>query len=603
MVATAIHANLVGIELHDSKLRIVNGTPNVAPSYAGQTQYDEDNNILYIATGVSTAADWKSQSSVTKIIDKSAGTYSVLSTDNGYILSMTNTGARTITLPATPIGNFYIGIHDGAGTASTGNITVNAGSNIFQDGNPTFKITSDTSTFIFVFDTTVSTWVIASSFIGYQPVVSSIIGRLGGDLTLGTVDTSDVLINVNSVNAIDVSTTAIDFKLGGVSKLNLGATNLEVKKTLLLDDPADITKQLAFNISNSTTGTVTTFNTASTVDRTLTFPNITDTLVTKNTTDIFTNKSFNNLTTVLAGNSIKFNNSANTFGTSILGGNNTGDLSLTLPTTAPLAGQAIVATTTGGVLGWASVTESQQYITTSGNITALANTTSSVIINAAAPANIRGITAGGAGQEITITNITSNLVTLYHLDGTAPLANQIVIPNGNNLFIPANFSIRLAYNATATVWQIVSQIYAPNIQGSSSGIAPQAGCIGEQKTNVTPNFSSVGLTASTWGVLQSLTLGIGCWNIKASTTVTYTVSGIPANLDTYVGVNTSAPSGDAILGYNYKRISFVPSTSGVTLSENIDWVINVTTSTTFNFCAQTANTATASGQMIAIRLS
>jgi hypothetical protein len=57
---------------------------------------------------------------------------------------MTNTGARTVTLVATPPANFVVTIKDGALTADTAAITVNAsGSDVFEDGAASLVLNSD----------------------------------------------------------------------------------------------------------------------------------------------------------------------------------------------------------------------------------------------------------------------------------------------------------------------------------------------------------------------------------------------------------------------------------------------------------------------------
>jgi hypothetical protein len=321
MASTAVHATLTGIELHYSKLQVIVGAPSSIPTYIGQTQYDQTNNILYIATGVASLSDWKSQSSTPTVIETASATYTATESNNGNIIAMTNSTSRTFNLPTNPINGFFIGVQDSAATgAYTNTINVSSGGNLIIGSGSLFKITSDNACILFVYDFASSTWIISSSYSGLQPTFEKIRGTDSGDA------------------------------------LTITATDFEISKTFLLDDITDITKQLTINLSGATTGTKTTLIIGQTANRSLTFPDITDTLVSKNTTDIFTNKSFNSATTLLAANQLRFNNSANTFYTSIIGGNNSANLSLTLPIIAPAAGQFLYSTDIIGTLGWTNAT-------------------------------------------------------------------------------------------------------------------------------------------------------------------------------------------------------------------------------------------------------
>ena len=70
-----------------------------------------------------------------------------------------------------------------------------------------------------------------------------------------------------------------------------------------IQNSADSSKQLGFDLSSATTSTATTLTTSQTANRTITLPNATDTLVGKTTTDTLTNKTINSTTnTVTADN-------------------------------------------------------------------------------------------------------------------------------------------------------------------------------------------------------------------------------------------------------------------------------------------------------------
>ncbi len=496
MATTAVHSTLPGPELHYSKLELISGAPVAAPDYVGQTKYDQSNNILYIATGTSSVSDWKSQSSTSKITDIAAATYSAASTDNGTVFSMKNTNPRTFTLEVAPVNGFYQGIQDGAINASLNNITVSASPNIFQGGSSSYVINSDSASIIFVFDSAVSTWIVISSYTGSEPTFSILRGLTVGDST-------------------------------------------------------DLTKKLQISLSGATTSTKTILQFMQTADITISFPIITDTLLARTTTDILTNKSFNSLVTILAGNSIKFNNAGDTFGTTITSGNNTSNLALILPITAPIAGQVPYSIDNLGTLGWLTLsTMSQQSVAEASIINALPTNTSSVVITGGTimAMTLNGMVAGIDGQEVTIINESNAQISVIYNSGSAAPGNRFYIPT-SPLTIPAGFSLKFVYSTP--FWLAVSQLSASNIIGSLIGL-PTTGFIGERITSIA---NSVAVSTTAFVNLTSIALSsVGVWSISAngffestgsgSTESTLVISQYPNNTTT-----------DQVAGYNQ-----IPST-------------------------------------------
>lgn len=338
MASGALHNSLVGSELHFSKVQVISGPPGSTPSYVGQTVFDQSNGTFYVAKNTSSAADWEAVVGVGGInafLEVSTTTYTILSTSNGGVIGLTNPAARTVTMVTSPINGFQITVIDLAGTAATANITINGA---FLGGGSSYVIKSNYGAVTFSYDLGSTVWVPVTSYTGQQLYVDNIYNIAGSDLNIGTVDTHNILLNVNNANI-----------------LKLTSSTAEIKQTLYLDDPTDNTKQIAFAVATATTNTKTILNFAQTTNRILTFPDLTDSMVSRNSTDILTNKSFNNTTTILAANQLNFNNSANSFHTSLKAGANAANLDMTLPITAPAAGQVLYSTDTAATLGWITV--------------------------------------------------------------------------------------------------------------------------------------------------------------------------------------------------------------------------------------------------------
>lgn len=519
MVAGAQHATLTGNNLHFSKIQTTTGGLSTPP-YIGASIFNFDTNILYIANNISSAADWQpvggGSGGATSVIDTSSTNYTVLSTSNGNVVRLTSASARSVNLPTGSVNGFSVTLNDEAGTSFTANITVNsAGGDTFPGGGTTYKIFSNYASVTFTYDAGQTEWFVRASYIGFNPGVLSLNSIVGNDLVLQTLDTNEVMINVNSINA-----------------LSIGATNIDVKKIFFIDDPSDITKQISFAVSSATTGTKSILNFAQTANRILTFPDITDTLVSKTSTDILTNKSVN---------SLKFNNPGNTFYTNVIGGNNASNLALTLPITAPTAGQVLQSVDTSGTLEWATVLEYSVLETALNPAAALPSSTSTVVLSSGT-GPLKYITAGLYGQTLTVINFTGNDITIENnASGSPGLNQQIINPvgtsilNGPNYILPNLYAIEFIMFATS--WMIKSIYNAKGLQGNQTGVAPLAGNIGEEiravgtadigSTGVYVDLISIPLTSGVWDIT-----GIFWANMPSSLTAYCAISAYSGNTTT-----------------------------------------------------------------------
>lgn len=133
---------------------------------------------------------------------------------------------------------------------------------------------------------------------------------------------------------------------------------------------------------------------------TVTLPNATDTLVGKATTDILSNKSVTGPLKMLAATAVQFNNSANTFSTSLIAGSNAANLTLTLPIVDGSSTQ-VLQTNGSGVLS---------FVTPPGTSQATA-TVLGTVKGGTVPGDISGsnIAAGYIGEQL-ISTVTSGSV-------------------------------------------------------------------------------------------------------------------------------------------------------------------------------------------------
>lgn len=559
MASDALHSTLTANELHYSKINVISGSPGLPPTYIGESCFDSTNNIFYVGTGISSLADWDSISGtgLNNAINVQSGTsYTVVPNDNASLIRMTNTGARSVTLPTTPLNGFSITIEDGSGNAYTNNITVNT-PQTFDGGSNTYKMVSNYQSVTFVYSSSSTSWLVKGNYGGFQPTYLRLRGILGNALNIQTEDTSSIIMSVNSVGVLTLANTSVSLNVSNVNALTVNTTNFEIKKIFLLDDATDLTKQLTVSLSGATTSTKTTLAFVQTANRTLTFPDLTDTLVSKTSTDILTNKSFNNTTTILAANQLNFNNSGNTFHTSLKAGANAVNLDMTLPTTAPSAGQVLYSVDTAGTLSWITGVNpsSQTFTVTSGTNTLPINTTTVIITSATSPDRVNGITAGSAGQELTVINQSTDIIYFINEDSGVTANNRIHLPFSTaQIAVEVGFSIKFQYSTNTNRWVPATNVSTQSI-GTVNGLSI-TGYIGEQIQSTL--ISAYALPTTTNSNPADINLTAGNWDIYFCGTVSSTTSGFIK-----MWISTVASGGTETLGENEQQVSLSAGNGGV----------------------------------------
>lgn len=507
MATNNVHSLLKGNELHYSKFDTINNRPTDAPEYAGQSKFDEINNILWIAIGASSVNDWVSLSSSLKTKVVSTASYTVTPADNGFLISLGYEGVRTITLPTTPQNGFLVVLFDDTEAgAYTYNITVNGGGAVFPGGGTSYIIDGDQESVAFVYSEDSSTWIPAFETAGLQIKLKVLGNVVGSPLTIQTTDANGINFDIQNTNAITLNTT-----------------NCEIKKTLIIDDVTVNSKKAQISLSGATADTTTTLAFAQTTNKTITFPDITDTLVSKNSTDIMTNKSVNNL---------KFNNAGNTFYTDIIGGNNTSNLALTLPVTAPGAGQVLQSSDTSGTLTWVTVNaSSQQDVTGTTSFASLTNSTSLVRIvgSPSSSMGLYGIAAGTAGQILTVINLTSEELFIFNESAFATNIQDRISyyfgSSNNRLSVTQYSSVTFQYDSSAQRWHVQSPFKMSPMRGITSQLSILDGNVGEVTHSSLSAPTSIISSSGTYTNLFAapISLSQGYWNISLSISGDFTI--------------------------------------------------------------------------------
>lgn len=103
-------------------------------------------------------------------------------------------------------------------------------------------------------------------------------------------------------------------------------------------------------------------------------------------------------------------------------------------------------------------------VPTTGNIDAL-NTfqISAIRLTGAGTVTLRGIDHGNDGKELTISNVTGNILTIANQDSNPTASRRIITGTGAQIQIQDGASVKLKYDATTLRWRVVGGV------GSGSG--------------------------------------------------------------------------------------------------------------------------------------
>lgn len=182
---------------------------------------------------------------------------------------------------------------------------------------------------------------------------SSFILQYFGD-TSRKVKFSAASIPVSTTRTLTLADSGANDTIPTLNSTSVMKNKVLSDTTTTIGEVSDNTKAVKFSLSGATTAKTTTIVSAQTDNRNITLPDATGTVVLKDTTDSLTNKSFNSTTTILGANLLTFNNSGNTYGTSLAGGANSANATLLLPITVGSSGQVLTDTDGAGTLGWST---------------------------------------------------------------------------------------------------------------------------------------------------------------------------------------------------------------------------------------------------------
>lgn len=296
-------------------------------------------------------------------------------------------------------------------------------------------------------------------------------------LTHKTLGTGSVITGATAVNLISGSGTltlptsgTVVVPNGSDTLANLTGTQTLTGKTLTGNIVANVsvdgTHTMTFQASNdtivgrATTDTLTnktlSGNTAVTLvsgAATITLPTTTGTLATLANAETLSNKSITGPLIMLADTGVQFNNSGNTFSTTLKAGTNTGNVTFTLPIADGTSGQ-VIQTNASGVLSFTSVTAttSRGDTATASTIAALSSSTSVQRLTGSTATVLQGIAAGNAGQSLIVYNVSSAEIEIAHQNSSATAANRIINASGVNVALQPNWCAYFIYDDSQSRW-------------------------------------------------------------------------------------------------------------------------------------------------------
>jgi hypothetical protein len=196
--------------------------------------------------------------------------------------------------------------------------------------------------------------------------------------------------------------------------------------------------------------------------------------------------------------------------------------------------------------------------TTGTAINSLTSATNEIRFTGSTPTTVNGITAGIAGQGLTLYNESSAVITFTNQSGSAT-GSKLLNPIAQSYLLNPGFCIKYIYDDLQTFWVLSATSSAKLIAGTTDGLSVPAGFLGEQIISTIAQGSAVSAPATTlYGDITSISLTAGVWNIDASG-----CSHLNGATLTVVGFGVSATSGNSstglTIGSNF--FNFLPSTS------------------------------------------
>jgi hypothetical protein len=171
---------------------------------------------------------------------------------------------------------------------------------------------------------------------------------------------------------------------------------------------------------------------------------------------------------------------------------------------------------------------------------------------------------------------------------------QVVMPN-NASFVSA--SVTYAVQAAANGTTLPVSVSASSVLGSTSGVAPAAGVIGERITGTLAEASGITLTTSTYTDITSISLTPGTWSITA--TAEFAASGSnPNNTLTLLAIATASGNSSTGIISGVNRTSLpLPPVSGANMGLSIpSYVVTIASNT--NYYAKAVAVFTSGGNKV-----
>jgi hypothetical protein len=231
-----------------------------------------------------------------------------------------------------------------------------------------------------------------------------------------------------------------------------------------------------------------------------------------------------------------------------------------LTNTLTVDGNTLLEGTVSTSSGYSLIPGRTDIPTTVTPIDSLLSSTDLIRFTGSFATTVNGIAAGIAGQEFTIYNESTAVITFVNQSGSAT-GKELLNPIAQSYLLNPGFCLKYIYDELAQFWVLSSTSSAKLIAGTVDGLAIQPGFLGEHMISSVASGSAVNAPTSTqYGDITTLSLTPGVWDINS--VVTSMLNGATQTTAAF-GVSTTSGNSATGLTTGLNFFLFQPGTSAV----------------------------------------